>query len=126
MHGGMDHNPVCSERNNNTWQLYPLGAMYWAYTSALHVLLPKSRPTEWARIGSRFIVLVWYLKSYSAVREFPVDGVVFVYGIYRDVTVAVTKIEKKSNHESIRLLNYKPETPRQKIEHKKKKKKRIS
>lgn len=92
MYGRHGLHPVCSERNNNTWQLYPLGVMYWAYT-AMHVLLPKSRPTEWARIGSRFIVLMWYLESYSTVREFPVDGVVFVYGIYRDVTVAVTKIE---------------------------------
>ncbi|EYE99669.1 uncharacterized protein EURHEDRAFT_407657 [Aspergillus ruber CBS 135680] len=72
-----------------------LGAMYWAYTSAMHVLLPKSRPTEWARIGSRFIVLMWYLESYSAVRQFPVDGVVFVYSIYKNATVAVTKIELK-------------------------------
>lgn len=50
---------------------------------------------------------MWYLESYSAVREFPVDGVVSVYGIiYKDVTVAATKIESKKQsriHQAIEL-----------------------
>ena len=56
---------------------------------------------DWVQI----IVLIWYLESYSAVREFPVGGVVSVYGIYKDVAVAATKIEKKQSriHQAIEL-----------------------
>ena len=94
----MDHHPVFSEsiiiHGNYTSWCYILGIHL--STACVVAQVPANRMgQDWVQI----------YRSYVAVRELPVDGVVFVYGIYKDVAVAATKIEKKQSriHQAIEL-----------------------